>query len=104
MIKIWIGSAAQYREVEPLEKITIQGYEDYEFYATDAIEPWNKGIINITEAQTGEIVGSGVDVKQAISLASIQLGKYTRSEINARIETRLAEHKLEMATNGIVLF
>jgi len=99
VIKIWIGLAAQYREVESLGKIMIQGYEDYEFYATAAIEPWNKGLINITEAKTGEIVGTGIDIKQAISAAAIQLGKYTKPEINARIEKRLAEHESEVATN-----
>ena len=101
MIKIWIGNAYQYREVEPLEKVTLPGYEDYEFYATNAIEPWNSGIINITEARTGEIVGSGRDIEKASASASTQLQKYTKEEINARIEKVLKSHEDEMAENTV---
>jgi hypothetical protein len=97
MIKIWIGSLTCYRRIEPLEKVVILGYEEYEFYATGAIEPWNKGIINITEAKTGEIIGSGVDTRQAMGAALLQLGRYTKAEINARIEKRVSQHKSEVA-------
>jgi len=101
MIKIWIAMAYQYREVESLGKVTVPGYEEYEFHATNAIEPWNKGIVNITEARTGELVGSGSDIKQATTSALMQLEKYTKDEINARIEKVLKRHEEEMAENAV---
>jgi len=103
MVKIWIATACQYRKVESLEKVTLLGYEEYEFHATNAIEPWNKGVVNITEAKTGEIVGSGADIKQATTSALIQLQKYTKDEINARIEKALEHHEKEMATKVLPL-
>ena len=103
MIKIWIDSRACYRKIKPLEKVVIPGYEEYEFYATGAIEPWNKGQINMTEAKTGEIVGSGVDTRQAISAALMQLSRYTKTEINARIEKRVSEHRFVQVVPGPVI-
>jgi hypothetical protein len=101
MIKIWVDTACHYREVESLVRVTLPGYEEYQFHATDAIEPWNRGMINITEARTGEIVGSGIDIKQATSSALMQLQKYTKNEINERIENVLTRHKEEMAENAL---
>jgi len=96
MIKIWMTEKPWYREVKPIRKVVIPGYEEYEFYAIHDITFKSK--VCITEARTGEAVGvGGTSAKRAIANAVRSLEKYTKEEINAKIENALRRHQLEMA-------
>ena len=96
MIRIWLNEKPWYREVKPMRKVVIPGYEEYEFYATRDIVFKSK--VNITEGKTGEVVGRGGNsIKKAIASAVYSLQKYTKDELNAKIERALKRHQLEMA-------
>jgi len=96
-INIWIESA-----VEPYvvgwnvcegELVVIPGYEDFQFYLTKAVEPWDEGMFRITEARTGYYVGiAGVDKQQAITAAIMSLEKHGKQEIKDRIDNLVALH------------
>lgn len=91
MLKIWMYGNYQC-EVKPIRKVVIEGYEEYDFYATRDVDFKSK--IVITEAKTGcAIGGSGRTIKEAIILARRALCKYTKDDIAAKIELELRHQK-----------